>query len=311
VRLSHGANTVGAAFWTFDVARRFNDADRGFLELIAEQAAAAIGRARTTEAAAKTLQQLLEVEKRQRAIAQTLQASLLPRTLPDIDGFDLHVEYWPALADMDVGGDFYDVFPIDKHRWGLVIGDVCGKGAAAAAVTATARQSLRAAATHIRDEMRVIQWVHDAVVSQPEAPYCTIAFAVLDVSGDHPTLRVIIAGQDQGVLVPSEGAVIDVGEFGTLLGVVPPVLHPQSLTLGEGDLVCFYTDGLTDAPGGEALTRKEMIELIVARRNEPLPAIGARVRAALDERRPNGDGDDTAFVLLRRHGGRAPDRAEA
>jgi serine phosphatase RsbU (regulator of sigma subunit) len=201
---------------------------------------------------------------------------------------------------MDVGGDFYDVFPIDERRWGLVIGDVCGKGAGAAAVTATARQSLRAAATHIRDETRVIQWVHDAVVSQPEAPYCTIAYAVLDLGGDEPTLRVIIAGQDQGVLVPREGSAVDVGEFGTLLGIVPPVLHPQSITLDHGDLVIFYTDGLTDAPGGEALEREELIELIVAMRGEPLEDIGTRVRAALDKRRPNGDRDDTALVLLRR-----------
>ena len=81
VRLSHGAKTVGAAFWTFDVAQRFNDADRGFIELIAEQAAAAIGRARATADAATSLQQLLEIEQRQRAIARTLQASLLPREL--------------------------------------------------------------------------------------------------------------------------------------------------------------------------------------------------------------------------------------
>jgi serine phosphatase RsbU (regulator of sigma subunit) len=211
----------------------------------------------------------------------------------------VHVEYWPALAEMDVGGDFYDVFPIDERRWGLVIGDVCGKGAAAAAVTATARQSLRAAATHIRDETRVIQWVHDAVVSQPEAPYCTIAYAVLDVGGE-PTLRVIIAGQDQGLLVRRSGETVDLGQFGTLLGIVPPVLHVQSVTIDAGDLVGFYTDGLTDAPAGEALSRDEFIEMIVAMRGEPLGKIGARVRAALDDRRPSGDRDDTALVLLRR-----------
>jgi serine phosphatase RsbU (regulator of sigma subunit) len=302
VRLSYGAATVGAAFWTFPVARRFNDADRGFLELIAEQAAAAIKRAQATEEASRSLRQLLEIEQRQRAIAQTLQASLLPRTLPDIDGFELHVEYWPALADMDVGGDFYDVFPIDERRWGLVIGDVCGKGAAAAAVTATARQSLRAAATHIRDETRVVAWVHDAVVAQPEAPYCTIAYAVLDLAAE-PTLRVIIAGQDQGICVRESGAVADIGEFGTLLGIVPPELHMQSVSVAVGDLVAFYTDGLTDAPGGEALERSDLMSLLVEMRAEPLAAIGAQVRAVLDERRPNGDRDDTALVLLRRRTG--------
>ncbi|MGZ4702803.1 MAG: SpoIIE family protein phosphatase [Ilumatobacteraceae bacterium] len=299
VRLSHGSKTVGAAFWTFDVDRRFNDADRGFVELIAEQAAAAIGRARATSDAARSLQHLLEIEQGQRAIARTLQASLLPDTLPEIDGFELHVEYWPALTDMEVGGDFYDVFPIDDRRWGLVIGDVCGKGAAAAAVTGTARHSLRAAATHIRDEVRIIQWVHDAIVAQPDAPYCTMVYAVLEIADD-ATLRVVLAGHDQGMRICADGEVAGLGRFGTLLGVIPPTVEVDSITLAPGDLVVFHTDGVTDAPGGEALRREELIELMSRFRSEPLADIGRHVREALDSRRPLGDRDDTALLLLRR-----------
>jgi serine phosphatase RsbU (regulator of sigma subunit) len=299
VRLSHGPSTVGAAFWTFDVARRFNDADRGFVELIGEQAAAAIGRARATAEAARSLQHLLEIEQGQRVIARTLQASLLPRELPAIDGFELHVEYWPALTDMEVGGDFYDVFRIDDRRWGLVIADVCGKGAAAAAVTGTARHSLRAAATHIRDEARVIQWVHEAILAQPDAPYCTMAYAVLDVANSG--LRVALAGHDQGVRIDAGGTVLDLGRFGTLLGVIAPVIEVHEITLAPGDLVVFHTDGVTDAPSNEALTRDDLIELIRGHRLAPLDEIGRHLRAALDGRRPNGDRDDTALLLLRRH----------
>jgi serine phosphatase RsbU (regulator of sigma subunit) len=299
VRLSHGASTVGAAFWTFDVARRFNDADRGFVELIGEQAAAAIGRARATAEAARALQHLLEIEQGQRIIARTLQASLLPRELPAIDGFDLHVEYWPALTDMEVGGDFYDAFRIDDRRWGLVIGDVCGKGAAAAAVTGTARHSLRAAATHIRDEARIIQWVHDAIVAQPEAPYCTMAFAVLDVVDD--CLRVVLAGHEHGVRVDVGSNVTDLGRYGTLLGVIEPAVEVHAIDLAPGDLVVFHTDGVTDAPRQEALTRADLVELIVRHRAATLEEIGGHIRRALDARRPNGDRDDTALLLLRRH----------
>ncbi len=299
VRLAHGASTVGAAFWTFDVARRFNDADRGFVELIADQAAAAIGRARATAAAARSLQELLAIEQGQRAIARTLQASLLPRTLPEIEGFELHVEYWPALSDMEVGGDFYDVFPIDDRRWGLVIGDVCGKGAAAAAVTGTARHSLRAAATHIRDEARIIQWVHDAIVAQDDAPYITMAYAVLDFADD-ATLRVVLAGHDRGLRISADGEVRDLGEYGTLLGVMSPIVEVDSISIAPGDLVVFHTDGVTDAPRGEALRRAELIELIVGLRTGTLEEIGRGVRDALDARRPDGDRDDTALLLLRR-----------
>jgi serine phosphatase RsbU (regulator of sigma subunit) len=299
VRLAHGASTVGAAFWTFDVARHFNDADRGFVELIAEQAAAAIGRARATAEAARSLQNLLEIEQGQRAIAQTLQASLLPRTLPDIEGFELHVEYWPALTDMEVGGDFYDVFPLDERRWGMVIGDVCGKGAAAAAVTGTARHSLRAAATHIRDEARIIQWVHDAIVAQADAPYITMAYAVLDVADD-ATLRVVLAGHDRGFRIGADGEVRDLGHYGSLLGVMQPIVEVDSIAIAPGDLVVFYTDGVTDAPRGEALRRADLIDLIVGLRAGTLGEIGRGVREALDARRPAGDRDDTALLLLRR-----------
>jgi serine phosphatase RsbU (regulator of sigma subunit) len=298
VRLSHGANAVGAAFWTFDADRRFNDADRGFVELVAEQAAASIGRARATADAARSLERLVESERRQRSIARTLQASLLPRDLPSIDGFDIHVEYWPATSDMDVGGDFYDVFPIEAGRWGMVLGDVCGKGAAAAAVTGTARHSLRAAATHIRDEARVIGWVHDAIAAQPDAPYCTMAYAVLDAS--RADLRVVLAGHDQGIHIDRSGAVSHLGRYGTLLGIVSPVVEVDARSLEPGDLVVFHTDGVTDAPRGEAMERAELIELLSAVRDRPLAEIGATLRAALDRRRPSGDRDDTALLLLRR-----------
>ena len=299
VRLSHGTRTCGAVFWTFDVERRFNDADRGFVELIAEQAAAAVGRALATEQAARSLQQMLEVEQRQRTIARTLQESLLPRSLPDIDGFELHVEYWPAMTDMDVGGDFYDVFPLDDRRWGMVIGDVCGKGAAAAAVTGTARHSLRAAATHIRDETRIIRWVHDAIAAQPDAPYCTLVYAVLELA-DTARLRVVLAGHEQGALISSGGSVDNIGRYGSLLGVFTPVVEVHSVTLDPGDLVVFHTDGVTDAPSDEALPRDELIGLIADMRDAALPDIGRRVRETLDRRRPRGDRDDTALLLLRR-----------
>lgn len=299
VRLSHGTQTCGAAFWTFDVERRFNDADRGFIELIAEQAAAAVGRAQATEEAARSLQQMLEVEQRQRTIARTLQESLLPRSLPDIDGFELHVEYWPAITEMEVGGDFYDVFPLDERRWGMVIGDVCGKGAAAAAVTGTARHSLRAAATHIRDEARIIRWVHDAIAAQPDAPYCTLVYAVLELA-DSANLRVVLAGHEQGALISAGGTVDNIGRYGSLLGVFTPSVDVHSLTLEPGDLVVFHTDGVTDAPRDEALPRAELIDLIAEMRDADLREIGRRVRDTLDDRRPQGDRDDTALLLLRR-----------
>src|SRR5207253_2959799 len=112
------------------------------------------------DVAREQLQRLLDA---QRSIARTLLTSLRPSALPRIDGADLAIHYWPANDELEVSGDLYDVFAIDEHRWALVVGDVCGKGVAAAAITAAARHSLRAAALHMRDPARVLRWVHDAI----------------------------------------------------------------------------------------------------------------------------------------------------
>ena len=91
----------------------------------------------------------LRLYEQQRLIARTLQASLLPAALPDIPGFEVAVRYWPAGEANEVGGDFYDVFSLPSSgQWGIVIGDVCGTGAAAAALTGLARHSIHDSAWH-------------------------------------------------------------------------------------------------------------------------------------------------------------------
>ena len=99
----------------------------------------------------------------QRAIAGTLQAALLPPRLPDIDGASVAVRYWAAGTVTDVGGDFYDIFELGDRRWAIVIGDVCGTGPNAAAVTAIVRHTIRAAATHGAGYHEVLSWVNDAL----------------------------------------------------------------------------------------------------------------------------------------------------
>jgi len=252
--------------------------------------------------AALAREQLEELLERQRTIAQTLQTSLLPEELPSLPGFELGVQYWPAVTDLDVGGDLYDAFPLGEGRWGLLVGDVCGKGVEAAAVTATARHSLRAAALHIDDPARVLRWVHDAIVVRPKSTFCTMAYAVLDLRDEVPALRVSLGGHEPGFVISADGTVHDVGEPGTLLGAIVPTLHTAHRRLEPGDLVAFYTDGITDAPGDEAMPRDELGSLLADARDLPLESIGARVRATLARRRPRGSRDDVALLLLRHVG---------
>ena len=175
---------------------------------------------------------------------------------------------------------------------------MCGKGAPAAAVTATVRHSLRAAATHIRDEQRIIQWVHDAIISQPDAPYCTIVYAVLDLSAD-ATLRVVLAGHDQGVSISSTAMSPIWGSTARCSASSNRPFSRGRPTLTVGDLVVFHTDGVTDAPrrrGDRSVRADRPAGSACALDRWTRSAGGPGV---LDERRQYGDRDDTALLLLR------------
>src|SRR5690606_34227986 len=99
-------------------------------------------------------------------IAEALQGSLTPLTLPEVPGLDVAAFYRPFSRDA-VGGDFYDVFPIDKGRWGIFVGDVAGKGVEAAAFTSLARYSLRAAAVVQPGPGEVLSAVNEAMLRDP------------------------------------------------------------------------------------------------------------------------------------------------
>lgn len=235
----------------------------------------------------------------QRHVATVLQRSLLPDVLPPVPGFEVAAHYWAEGEGVTVGGDFYDIVPLGDGRFAIFIGDVCGKGVEAAAVTAAARHTARAAAMHFREPEAVLRWVHDAIAAQPGAILCTLAYAVLDTAADPPSLAVALAGHPQAILVGADGAVRDVGRHGTLLGAIPPVLATERCTVGPGDLVAFYTDGITDAPGGAALDHRELRSWLAQHARQPLPAIGDALHAELLRRRPRGLSDDVALVLLR------------
>ncbi|HEX8855891.1 MAG TPA: MASE1 domain-containing protein [Thermoleophilaceae bacterium] len=117
-------------------------------------------------------------------IAETLQESLLPARPPEIPGLETAVDFRPAGERHRVGGDFYDLFERDDGSWAVVIGDVCGKGARAAAVTGLARYTLRAAAVDESRPSRILDLLNNAILRQ-RAPdeYCTVAYARLELNG--------------------------------------------------------------------------------------------------------------------------------
>jgi len=195
--------------------------------------------------------------RRRSAVAEALQASLLPARLPDIPGLDLSAAYLPAGEGLEVSGDFYDVFAV-RDGWGITIGDVCGKGQEAAAMTAAARHAIRVLAAYSPDPVDVLAKANDIMIDGDyEDRFVTAKLAYLKWEGR--TLRVTLAsaGHPGPALVRSDGRVEVLSGGGLPLGLFSAADLPDSgpqaetLELHAGDLLFFYSDGVTDARNAE------------------------------------------------------------
>lgn len=245
----------------------------------------------------------------QRHIAETLQLGLLPQHLVGPEGVAVAARYWPAGSANLIGGDFYDLFAVDADRWGLAIGDVCGKGIEAAALTGLARHTLRAAARYSTSPTDVLQAVHQALRDHRPATFCTACFAYIS-RPDTESLRVELSlgGHPPPLLRHRDGSVESVGTLGMLLGMIEPTLATTAVDLEAGDTFVFYTDGLTDAPADQAVSEEELAALLQIEGNQPVEQLADTIRALKRGRRPLGSGDDTALLILRFDGVSPPAR---
>jgi len=207
------------------------------------------------------------VHRQRSAIARTLQNSLLPPALPDIPGIEAAALFRPAGEGTDVGGDFYDLFNVADDEWIAVIGDVCGKGAEAAAVTALARYTIRTAAVRRRSPAKILAWLNDAMRRQDLAGrFCTITCVHLDTGPERIRVTAACGGHPPGLLRRAAGGVEEVGGMGTLLGLLPdPALADERAELGPGDTLLLYTDGITEARAPERVIGEEALRQAVAR----------------------------------------------
>jgi anti-sigma regulatory factor (Ser/Thr protein kinase) len=231
-------------------------------------------------------------------IAQTLQSSLLPPHLPEIPGVAVSARFRPAGEGDEIGGDFYDIFESGRNRWGIAVGDVCGKGAAAATVTALARYTLRATALHERAPSRILGVLNEALMRHtPDPRFCTVTFAALEpgrgrleiASGGHPA-----------PLLLRDGEVSPIGRGGTILGILQdPSLEDDVIELEPGDTVLFYTDGLTDAhaPARMLSTEELSAELAKCGGMSP-PEVAACIEALALGGSDSPPRDDIAIVVL-------------
>jgi serine phosphatase RsbU (regulator of sigma subunit)/anti-sigma regulatory factor (Ser/Thr protein kinase) len=236
-------------------------------------------------------------------VAQTLQASLLPARIPEVPGFEVAARFH-AGDDIEVGGDFFDVFEADDG-WAAVIGDVSGKGAAAAAVTALLRYTARAVADRDARPSAVLRALNAAVLRQDlDDRFCTAAYAQLQPSRDGATVQVSSAGHPLPLLVRSDGRVAPVGEHGMLLGVAPdPPLADRQVDLEPGDKLVFFTDGVVEARVQEGILGVDgLIAVLGSCGDEDTVRTGEAIYRAAVEGRSAPD-DDIAVLVLRAVGG--------
>jgi serine phosphatase RsbU (regulator of sigma subunit) len=192
--------------------------------------------------------------RRSETTVEVLRKSLLPTSLPAIPGCDLAVRFHPAQAAELVGGDFYDVFAVSDGRWAIIVGDVCGKGAEAAAVTAMARWTLRSLASWSVGPDEALRFLNRAMLGEDLAGrFITVAYLLLTIENGTARVSLACAGHPPPILVPALGDPRLLPSRGTLLGIWPDIrLQTTELALDHGDTILVYTDGVSDpGPGPE------------------------------------------------------------
>jgi PAS domain S-box-containing protein len=276
----------------------YEEDDVGFAEDIARRAAVAVDNAYLYE--------------QTRHVAATLQESLLPASLPELPGVTLAARYRAASAGDQVGGDFYDAFELDGGAWGVVIGDVCGKGAEAAALTALARYSVRTAAACDADPANVLSTLNTVVYRDqgPFGRFLTVAYARVEASEDRLAVRLALGGHPRPLVLRADSGDVELVEAaGPLIGIherVRPIA--AEVMLRAGDTLLLFTDGLPDAGApGRILTDDDLCSIVRAHATEGPDEIAAALeQAALTAGEPR---DDIAILGLRFTGAGTPGSA--
>ncbi|WP_052359286.1 SpoIIE family protein phosphatase [Actinoplanes friuliensis] len=266
--------------------RHRHDGDEvAVLEDVARRAALAIDNAR--------------IHDERRKVARTLQASLLPPALPHVPGIGFAAEYVPTGSE--VGGDFYDVVSSGDDSWVVVVGDVSGKGVQAATVTGLVRDVIRILVDDGKPMTEILCRVNRTLVQRGGGRYCTLAMASVSRAGTDLEVCLHLAGHDRAVLVRADGKTSFVGEGGTALGLLEQIASPDAaVTLGPGDSLIFYTDGVTERRRGrELFGTGRLRDAATPLAGYPADVMAARLRSTTINFSVEEPRDDIAILVLR------------
>ncbi|HZZ49113.1 MAG TPA: SpoIIE family protein phosphatase [Pseudonocardia sp.] len=298
VGLTARGQPIGALLVGRPARRSHTPEDVALIGDIARRASLAIDNAQTTAAHIAT--------------SQALQQALLPRALPIEPGIEFAAEYLPASTGSDVGGDFYDVLTLGPGRWLVLVGDVCGKGARAAARTAMVRDVLRVLIREGRPLTRAIEVLNDVMLDAADpSQFCTLAAALIsrprttDAAGHTPGLdmELVLAGHPQPVLAHRDGTTELVGEFGTAVGLTSELtLVAKEYRLGVGDTLLAYTDGVTERRRGREQFGSDRLLAAASQGNSgggSSRKLIASVRSTVEAFSDDPRGDDIALLAIR------------
>jgi sigma-B regulation protein RsbU (phosphoserine phosphatase) len=273
---------------------------RTYFTLVAEILATSLERALAQEQQAQHLVDLEGTLAERDRIARTLSTTLLPPRLPHLPGFDAAAWLVPG-SDDEVAGDFYDLFAVADGGWVAILGDVCGKGAEAAAVTSLARYAARTAALSNPDPTSIAEVANRALTEDPSELFCTMCIARYQPRD--ATIEVVLAGHPQARMLTPEG-VERVGHYSSALGLAgrPPV--PDRRPFLVGHTLLLFSDGLVERCQD---FEEDALDLHLASTTRVVAAELAAELRTLTESLPASRRDDVAVLAVTCH--RAPESA--
>ncbi|AZM55896.1 PAS domain S-box protein [Streptomyces sp. WAC 01529] len=237
------------------------------------------------------------------AISQSLQRSLLPPGLPQIPGVEVEVIYRAAGEGNEVGGDFYDLFPIRDGAYGFAIGDVCGTGPEAAAVTGLARHALRLLAREGFGGPAVLERLNAAILDEgSRSRFLTLLYGELWPQEDgSAVLKIVCAGHPLPLRLRQDGTVEPYAEPQPLLGVMDDLeLYEQTMTLDPGDVLLCVTDGVTERREGTRMLGDDgLADVLTTCTGLTAGAVAARIMRAVERFASDAPSDDMAILAMR------------
>lgn len=238
-----------------------------------------------------------------------LQRSLLPHSLPDVPGLDIAYVYEASSAvdDVQLGGDFYDVFPVTPKVWAFAVGDVCGTGPEAAALTGLARHSLRLLAREGRSPVSVVERLNQAVLEEVELAgdagrFITLLYGEIEPRPDGSAQVVLVcAGHPLPLVLRQDGTVRAAANPQVLLGVLDePGLYAEDLELAPGEVLLGYTDGASERRDDSGMLGDEGVAALLAGCSGMSAAgVVGRIGQAVADYGPSMSRDDLALLALR------------